>query len=228
MPPTRTAVRSGTTGSSLSQVGFRIGASISSGPDSNQVSQVASAPGLFESMTNFCPAWKRWGTVKTLKPNAVILPSRKDDVIPFSESEELLINSRLPSETLIEVGSDDRLADDASLSVLLWACCVLTSGQMLPAENEVASSVHSQRTGEAASQKEGMYVCDACGEEIIIPLDLSEGASQVYVEDCPVCCRANTIHVDVDQDGNASGPNRNKTINNRQRCAIPGLLLEVA
>lgn len=30
-----------------------------------------------------CPAWKNWGTVKTLKPNSVILHSHNDDVIPL-------------------------------------------------------------------------------------------------------------------------------------------------
>ena len=39
------------------------------------------------------------------------------------------------------------------------------------------------------------YVCDACGEEIVVPVDLSAGESQEYVEDCPVCCRPNIIHV---------------------------------
>ncbi len=47
---------------------------------------------------------------------------------------------------------------------------------------------------------EASYVCDACGEEIVIPLDPSAGASQEYVEDCPVCCRANVIHVEVGED----------------------------
>ncbi|MBM4076260.1 MAG: CPXCG motif-containing cysteine-rich protein [Planctomycetes bacterium] len=47
-------------------------------------------------------------------------------------------------------------------------------------------------------------MCDACGEEIVIPLDLTEGAHQTYVEDCPVCCRANTIHVEIDEQGNAN------------------------
>ena len=47
---------------------------------------------------------------------------------------------------------------------------------------------------------EGTYICDACGEEIIVPLDLSQGSSQEYVEDCPVCCRANVIHVEIDGD----------------------------
>lgn len=50
---------------------------------------------------------------------------------------------------------------------------------------------------------EGSYVCDACGEEIVIPLDLSAGESQEYVEDCPVCCRPNLIHVEFDDDGSA-------------------------
>ena len=27
------------------------------------------------------------------------------------------------------------------------------------------------------------YVCDACGEEIVVPVDLSAGSSQEYVED---------------------------------------------
>ena len=45
------------------------------------------------------------------------------------------------------------------------------------------------------------YICDACGEEIVVPIDLTQGTSQDYVEDCPVCCRANLIHVEVDDDG---------------------------
>ena len=47
------------------------------------------------------------------------------------------------------------------------------------------------------------YICDACGEEIVIPLDLSAGSSQEYVEDCPVCCRPNVVHVEIDEDGDA-------------------------
>jgi hypothetical protein len=27
------------------------------------------------------------------------------------------------------------------------------------------------------------------------------GSIQEYVEDCPVCCRPNLIHVEVDEDG---------------------------
>ncbi len=48
---------------------------------------------------------------------------------------------------------------------------------------------------------EAAYVCDACGEEIVVPIDLTQGTSQDYVEDCPVCCRPNVIHVDIEVDG---------------------------
>lgn len=48
---------------------------------------------------------------------------------------------------------------------------------------------------------EASYVCDACGEEIVVPIDMSAGSSQEYVEDCPVCCRPNVIRIEVDEDG---------------------------
>jgi hypothetical protein len=50
---------------------------------------------------------------------------------------------------------------------------------------------------------EASYLCDGCGEEIVIPLDLSQGDSQEYVEDCPVCCQPNIVHVEIDPDGEA-------------------------
>jgi hypothetical protein len=52
-------------------------------------------------------------------------------------------------------------------------------------------------------QDEATYICGACGEEIVVPLDLSAGESQEYVEDCPVCCRPNVIHVEIHPDGEA-------------------------
>ena len=50
-------------------------------------------------------------------------------------------------------------------------------------------------------QDETAYVCDACGEEIVIPVDLSSGSEQVFTEDCPVCCRPNLIRVILNADG---------------------------
>lgn len=75
-----------------------------------------------------CPAWKNWGTAKIIKPNSVILHSRKDDVIPFADSEELVASSGLPPKMLIEVGADHRLADVEPLKAMLDACEVFEKG----------------------------------------------------------------------------------------------------
>lgn len=48
---------------------------------------------------------------------------------------------------------------------------------------------------------EASYVCGSCGEEIVIPIDLTAGTEQEYVEDCPVCCSPNVIRVELDEDG---------------------------
>jgi hypothetical protein len=51
---------------------------------------------------------------------------------------------------------------------------------------------------------ESSYHCGACGEEIVVPIDFSQGVRQEYVEDCPVCCQANVIHVEIDDGGEAA------------------------
>jgi hypothetical protein len=48
---------------------------------------------------------------------------------------------------------------------------------------------------------EASYVCDSGGEEIVLPIELSAGPEQKYVEDCPVCCCPNLIRVEIDEDG---------------------------
>jgi hypothetical protein len=68
-----------------------------------------------------CPAWRKWETVKTVKPGTVILHSRADDVVPFADSEELVRNSGLPASALVEVGTDHRLADPEPLAAMLTA-----------------------------------------------------------------------------------------------------------
>ena len=66
-----------------------------------------------------CPAWKNWGNATKVKPGTVILHCRTDEIIPFADSEELVRNS---GATLIETGSDHRLADPQSLAAMLRAC----------------------------------------------------------------------------------------------------------
>ncbi len=63
-----------------------------------------------------------------------------------------------------------------------------------------------KQAGDAGSDlsDEAGYICNSCGEEIVVPLDYSEGQRQEYVEDCPVCCNPNVIFVDFDSDGQAN------------------------
>ena len=54
---------------------------------------------------------------------------------------------------------------------------------------------------------EAVYVCESCGEDIVVPVDPTAGGDQEYVEDCPVCCHPNVIHVHIGDRGDveASG-----------------------
>lgn len=69
-----------------------------------------------------CPAWKKWGDARTVPANTTIIHSRADDVVPFEFSFELANNSGLRAESLVEIGTDHRLADPQSLAAMLRAC----------------------------------------------------------------------------------------------------------
>ena len=56
----------------------------------------------------------------------------------------------------------------------------------------------------ASMIEDASYTCEACGEDIEIPVDPSAGSDQEYVEDCPVCCNPNVIHVRIAEDGNVA------------------------
>jgi alpha/beta superfamily hydrolase len=73
------------------------------------------------SLVLLCPAWKKWGSARTVKPGTVILHSENDDIVPIAHSRELVANSELPTTTLVIVGSDHRLADAVPLATLLAA-----------------------------------------------------------------------------------------------------------
>jgi len=60
---------------------------------------------------------------------------------------------------------------------------------------------HREKSGPA--HLDAVYVCDSCGEEIVVPVDISAGTHQEYVEDCPVCCHPMRLHIDIDPDGEA-------------------------
>ena len=48
---------------------------------------------------------------------------------------------------------------------------------------------------------ESNYTCDNCGEEIVVPIDITAGSQQSYIEDCPVCCSPNVLQVEILDDG---------------------------
>ncbi len=51
---------------------------------------------------------------------------------------------------------------------------------------------------------EADYDCPVCGEEIVIPIDPTEGEAQSYVEDCPVCCAPIVLSLNLEHDGTFS------------------------
>lgn len=61
----------------------------------------------------------------------------------------------------------------------------------------------NRRLADRPADAEATYVCDSCGEEIVVPVDITAGSHQDYVEDCPVCCHPMRLHVDIDPDGEA-------------------------
>lgn len=69
-----------------------------------------------------CPAWRNWGTARSVPPGTVLLHARADDVIPFADTVELVRESGLPVSALVEIGTDHRLADPEPLQAMLEAC----------------------------------------------------------------------------------------------------------
>ena len=48
--------------------------------------------------------------------------------------------------------------------------------------------------------EERSLYCPYCGEIVTVNVEpLTE--REEYVEDCPVCCRPNVVHVEIDDDG---------------------------
>lgn len=47
------------------------------------------------------------------------------------------------------------------------------------------------------------YICPHCGESILVAVDPSGGDAQSYIEDCPVCCHPNLLHIRFDRRGEA-------------------------
>lgn len=50
-------------------------------------------------------------------------------------------------------------------------------------------------------EDETTYLCPFCGEEIVTPVDVTQGDYQEYVEDCPVCCSPVILRIEFLADG---------------------------
>ena len=48
---------------------------------------------------------------------------------------------------------------------------------------------------------DGIYSCTFCGKEIAVPIRLTAGTKQEYVDDCPKCSHPNLIHVEIGSEG---------------------------
>jgi alpha-beta hydrolase superfamily lysophospholipase len=76
-----------------------------------------------------CPAWRHYGVAPMVAASTLIIHSRRDEVIPFTDSQEILRASGLHEQALMESGVDHRLADDESLARMNAACEVLAQNR---------------------------------------------------------------------------------------------------
>lgn len=71
------------------------------------------------------PAWKDCGTATTIKPNSMVVHPRQEEVVPFTDSVELISNSGLPRTNLIETDNDHKTVNPETLKTMLEACLTL-------------------------------------------------------------------------------------------------------
>jgi hypothetical protein len=57
--------------------------------------------------------------------------------------------------------------------------------------------------GDGTADLEATVTCPHCVQEVSVGLDPGSGASQDYVEDCPVCCQPWQVSVRYGPDGSA-------------------------
>lgn len=79
-----------------------------------------------------CPAWKKWGATTTIPYKSVVLHSKDDILIPFSDSKELIWNSKIAPERLVAVGIDHHLKTPDALNALLGAVCMWGGPRLAP------------------------------------------------------------------------------------------------
>ncbi len=105
---------------------------------------------------------------------------------------------------LIARGADLEARDEQGLTALELARRIANPQLLVAIERRLAGR---EAPGGGTSRGDEQvcvplsYRCGACAEEIIIEVDRTAGDEQRFVEDCPVCCRANVIEVRFERGG---------------------------
>jgi hypothetical protein len=55
--------------------------------------------------------------------------------------------------------------------------------------------------GDGTAQTEATVICPYCAEEVEVAIDPGSGPSQLYVEDCEICCQPWRVSVSYDEAG---------------------------
>lgn len=87
--------------------------------------------------------------------------------------------------------------------MLAWLTRKIGCQISLPSCHEEKPKEKKRRIESSAANAEPTDICDSCGKEIVVPVDISAGAHQDYVETCPVGCHTMSLHVEIDPDGAA-------------------------
>ncbi len=58
--------------------------------------------------------------------------------------------------------------------------------------------------GDGTADSDAVVICPYCAEEVTVGIDPGSGATQSYVEDCPVCCQAWQVNVQYSGEGAAA------------------------
>lgn len=116
-----------------------------------------------------CPAWRKWGTARTVKKYVIILHAKADDVIPFADSDELIRNSAHDRHSaLIEIGSDHRLSTPDALAALLIATNAAstptTSTRVTPADLRALIYIERELLCGDLSAERRAELCEARGD----------------------------------------------------------------
>lgn len=62
---------------------------------------------------------------------------------------------------------------------------------------------HRNAPDAGTSEVEGRYFCDTCNQEVFVPIDVSAGQRQEFIEECPICGSPMVLRADVQPDGRA-------------------------